>query len=491
MVRYRDIARAAPDEWHEVPMVPLTNDRWQASFLVAHMGRYEYVLVAWVDHFATWQHALAKRVAAGQDVSSELLEGAAMIRAAAERAASHRRPVLAREARRTARVHGAARRPRQVGVVERSSPRAWRSRPIEASPPKRTRRRVIVDRERARFSTWYEMFPRSAGPDPTRSATFREAAARLPAIADLGFDVLYLPPIHPIGRAHRKGRGNSLTPQPGDPGSPWAIGGAEGGHTAIEPGLGTIDDFRWFRAQAERLGLEIALDLAYQASPDHPYTREHPEWFRHRPDGTLKYAENPPKKYQDIYPFDFESDHWRELWLELRNVVLYWVEQGVRIFRVDNPHTKPFAFWEWMIADIQARTSGRDLPGRGVYAAEGDAPPRASSASRSRIPTSRGATRRRSSRSISPSSRRRSCKDYFRPNLFANTPDILHEFLQKGGPPAFRIRLVLAATLGATYGIYSGFELCENRAGGTGLRGVSRLGEIPDSATATGQRRAT
>jgi starch synthase (maltosyl-transferring) len=460
VLRYRDTTHAAPDEWHEVPMVPLSNDRWQASFLVAQMGRYEYDLVAWIDHFATWQHALSKRVTAGQDVGSELLEGAVMIRAAAARATSAADAAwleeLGQRLESTAPLVDRAGWGLSAELAKRMALVSDRSLATAAG-----RRRVIVDRERARFSTWYEMFPRSAGPDPTRSATFREAAARLAAIADLGFDVLYLPPIHPIGRAHRKGRGNSLTPAPGDPGSPWAIGGPEGGHTAIEPGLGTLEDFQWFRAQAERLGLEIALDLAYQASPDHPYTGEHAEWFRHRPDGTLKYAENPPKKYQDIYPFDFETTHWRELWLELRNVAVYWVEQGVRIFRVDNPHTKPFAFWEWMIADIQAVHP--DV----IFLAEAFTRPKVM-----RRLAKLGFTQsytyftwRNTKAELEEyftELTTTDLKDYFRPNLFANTPDILHEFLQTGGAPAFRIRLVLAATLGATYGIYSGFELCEN-----------------------------
>jgi starch synthase (maltosyl-transferring) len=212
---------------------------------------------------------------------------------------------------------------------------------------------VLVEPARARFGAWYEMFPRSAGTDPTRSATFDEAARRLPAIAAMGFDVLYLPPVHPIGRSFRKGPNNTLDPPPDAPGSPWAIGSEEGGHTAVEPGLGTIEDFDRFVAAANRVGLEVALDLAYQASPDHPYVREHPEWFRHRPDGTIKYAENPPKKYQDIYPFDFESPAWRALWEELKAVVAFWIGHGVKIFRVDNPHTKPFPFWEWLLAAIR------------------------------------------------------------------------------------------------------------------------------------------
>jgi starch synthase (maltosyl-transferring) len=311
------------------------------------------------------------------------------------------------------------------------------------------------------------MFPRSAGPDPSRSATFREAAARIPAIAAMGFDVLYLPPIHPIGKTNRKGRGNSLVAGAGDPGSPWAIGGEQGGHTGIEPGLGTLDDFHWFREQAEAAGLEIALDLAYQASPDHPYTREHPEWFRSRPDGTLKYAENPPKKYQDIYPLHFDSDAWPALWIELRNVVLFWVEHGVRIFRVDNPHTKPFAFWEWLIADVQTRDPGV------IFLSEAFTRPKIM-----RRLAKLGFTQsytyftwRNTKQELEEyftELTQTEMREYFRPNLFANTPDILHAFLQEGGAPAFRIRLLLAATLGASYGIYSGFEIYENRPAAAG-----------------------
>jgi starch synthase (maltosyl-transferring) len=323
--------------------------------------------------------------------------------------------------------------------------------------------RVWVDRERARFGTWYEMFPRSAGPDPTRSGTFREAAGELPRIADLGFDVVYLPPVHPIGISFRKGRNNALVAAPDDPGSPWAIGSPDGGHTAIEPGLGTFDDFEWFRCEADRLGVEIALDLAFQCSPDHPWVREHPEWFRHRPDGTIKYAENPPKKYQDIYPLDFESEDWRALWQALLEVTTFWVDRGVRIFRVDNPHTKTLGFWEWLIDRVHQRDAGV------VFLAEAFTRPR----------LMRYLAKAGFSQSYSYFTWRNSkaelieyfteltateSAEYLRPNLFANTPDILHEYLQHGGCAAFEARLILAATLGANYGIYSGFELCEARA---------------------------
>jgi starch synthase (maltosyl-transferring) len=448
--------------WREAPMALLVNDRWQASFTVDHVGRYEYTVEAWVDHFASWQHALHARVAAAQeDLHSEFLEGAVMLRAAAARAKGVSRRALLDTAA-VLEAPGSTVDRAEHGLspelTERMAALPDRTFLTRVEPP----RRVTVDRERARFSTWYEMFPRSAGPDPTRSATLREAAERLPEIAAMGFDVLYLPPIHPIGRTNRKGRGNTLIAQPGDPGSPWAIGGVEGGHMAIEPGLGTLDDFGWFREQAAAHGLEIALDLAYQASPDHPYTREHPEWFRKRPDGTLKYAENPPKKYQDIYPFNFETEAWSDLWLEFRDIVLFWIEHGVRIFRVDNPHTKTFAFWQWMIADVQARDPGV------IFLSEAFTRPKVM-----RRLAKLGFTQsytyftwRNTKAELEEyftELTQTEMQEYFRPNLFANTPDILHAFLQRGGPAAFRIRLILAATLGASYGIYSGFELCENR----------------------------
>jgi starch synthase (maltosyl-transferring) len=456
-LRYRHVAE--DEDWHEVWMEPLVNDRYRASFVVEEIGLYEFEVEAWVDHFASWHHGLERWLKARQDVSSELLEGAVMMRAAAERADEKDRRRLLSTASALADDQPAEYRAEHV---TRDIARLMRRLTDRGNATRSGIRRVHVDRERARFSTWYEMFPRSAGPDPTRSATFREAAARIPEIADMGFDVLYLPPIHPIGRVNRKGRGNTLTAQEGDPGSPWAIGAAEGGHTAVDPGLGTIEDFSWFREQAERHGLEIALDLAYQAAPDHPYAKDHPEWFKQRPDGTLKYAENPPKRYQDIYPFHFDNDAWTRLWLELRDVVLFWLGHGVRIFRVDNPHTKPFRFWEWLIADVHAHDP------HVIFLAEAFTRPKVM-----RQLAKLGFTQsytyftwRNTKAELEEyftELTQTEMQEYFRPNLFANTPDILHEFLQEGGLPAFRIRLILAATLGASYGIYSSFEIGENR----------------------------
>ncbi|HUE89941.1 MAG TPA: alpha-1,4-glucan--maltose-1-phosphate maltosyltransferase [Vicinamibacterales bacterium] len=458
VLRYRRVDD--DEEWQEVWMEPLVNDRYAARFVVEEVGAYEYAVEAWVDHFASWRHGLERWLKARQDVSSELFEGAAMIREAAERATTDkdRRRLLSTAAALTGDQPAEYR----AEYVTRDVARLMRRLADRRHSTRSGVRRVWVDRERARFSAWYEMFPRSAGPNPTRSATFREAARRIPEIADMGFDVLYLPPIHPIGRTNRKGRGNTLVPQDGDPGSPWAIGGPEGGHTAVEPGLGTIEDFRWFREQAERHGLEMALDLAYQASPDHPYAKDHPEWFKQRPDGTLKYAENPPKRYQDIYPFHFDHDAWAPLWIELRDVVLFWLEHGVRIFRVDNPHTKPFRFWEWLIADVQARDP------HVIFLAEAFTRPKVM-----RRLAKLGFTQsytyftwRNTKAELEEyftELTQTEMQEYFRPNLFANTPDILHAFLQEGGLPAFRIRLILAATLGTSYGIYSSFEIGENR----------------------------
>jgi starch synthase (maltosyl-transferring) len=449
-------------DWTEIPLIPGDNDSWGATFLVTEPGEYEYTIEAWIDRFATWLRGLAAKADAGQDVSSELLEGAGIVQhAASNRLAGDRtdedlRLVEIADTLRSAQPQpiriAAARDP---GLRRLMAARADRSESTTADP-----RRVIVDPERARFSAWYEMFPRSCTSDPSRGATLREAETRLAAIAGMGFDVLYLPPVHPIGTTHRKGRNNALAAAPGDPGSPWAIGSKAGGHTAIDPGLGTLDDFDRFVAAARHLGLEVALDIAFQASPDHPWVREHPEWFRHRPDGSIKHAENPPKKYQDIYPLDFESRESGALWRALRDVFLFWIGHGVSIFRVDNPHTKPFAFWEWALAEV------RRVHPETIFLAEAFTRPK----------VMRYLAKAGFNQSYTYFTWRNSAgelreylteltgsglREFMRPNFFANTPDILHEYLQTGGRPAFEVRLILAATLSASYGIYSGFELCE------------------------------
>jgi starch synthase (maltosyl-transferring) len=450
--------------WREVPMASLGNDRWQAAFRVERLGRYEYTIEAWIDRFGSWRHEISKKVGAGQDVTSELLEGAAILQEAVTRVAevaadeagalAQTAAVLADE-----RIDQAERVARALAVAVETA----MARHADRSRATRYDRelQVVVERERARVGAWYEMFPRSAGADPTRSATFAEAAARLPYVAAMGFDVLYLPPIHPIGQSFRKGKNNTLTPTPDDVGSPWAIGGDTGGHDAVEPGLGTIADFDRFVEAAARQGLEIALDLAYQASPDHPYVREHPAWFRQRADGTIKYAENPPKKYQDIYPINFESADWEALWIELKRIVEFWIAHGVKIFRVDNPHTKSFRFWEWALADIR-----RQHPDT-IFLSEAFTRPKVMRyLAKSGFSQSYTYFTWRNAKDelmeYFTELTRTDVREYMRPNLFANTPDILHEYLQHGGRPAFQVRLILAATLGASYGIYSGFELAEN-----------------------------
>jgi starch synthase (maltosyl-transferring) len=486
VLRYRPVEPGREHDWREAPMEELGNDRWIGRFVVERQQPYEYTLAGWVDGFESWRHELRKKVDAGQNVSSELVEGSLLVRSVAE----HLRATLEARARGAADRQSAGR----PGTDTEAGTRDWLLSNVafiggEADPADRVRAaldpalaaamrrhadrhlevqyvpalRIDVDRERARYGSWYEMFPRSGGPDPGRSATFDEAARRLPDIAALGFDVLYLPPIHPIGHSFRKGRNNTLVAAPGDPGSPWAIGSEAGGHKSVEPGLGTIEDFDRFVATAQHLGLEIALDIAYQCSPDHPYVREHPEWFRHRPDGTIKYAENPPKKYQDIYPLNFESEHWRELWLELKDVVLFWISHGVKIFRVDNPHTKPFRFWEWMIREVR-----RDHP-EAIFLSEAFTRPKVMRyLAKSGFNQSYTYFTWRNTKAeiieYFTELTQTEVREYMRPNLFANTPDILHAYLQQGGRPAFQVRLILAATLGAAYGIYSGFELCENRA---------------------------
>ena len=321
---------------------------------------------------------------------------------------------------------------------------------------------VVVDREKARFSTWYEVFPRSCSPEPGRHGTLRDCEARLPYIASMGFDVVYLPPIHPIGHTFRKGKNNSISAQPDDVGSPWAIGSEEGGHTSIHPQLGTLEDFKQFIASAKGYGLEVALDIAFQCSPDHPYVKQHREWFRTRPDGTIQYAENPPKQYQDIFPLDFENREWHALWIELKDIVLFWIKQGVRIFRVDNPHTKPFSFWEWLIGEIKEQYP------EVIFLAEAFTRPHVMYRL-AKLGFSQSYTYfawRNTKQELTDyfnELTQTEVREYFRPNLWPNTPDILPEFLQVGGRPAFMIRLILAATLGASYGIYGpAFELCEN-----------------------------
>jgi starch synthase (maltosyl-transferring) len=451
-------------EWRETPMSMIApgTDRWTARFDVTENGWHEYQVVSWIDRFLTWRREIRLKSGAGQDVSVELLEGSLLIRDAANRARGADAGWLLDRAD-TLTESTTAQEDRVAAALDDDLAEAM-GRYVDGSRATESpTRRVWVDRVRARFGAWYEMFPRSAGPDPTRSGTFRDAAAELPRIAAMGFDVLYLAPIHPIGTSFRKGRNNALRAAPGDPGSPWAIGSPAGGHTAVDPGLGTLEDFAAFREDAERRGLEIALDLAWQCSPDHPWVREHPEWFRHRPDGTIKYAENPPKKYQDIYPFDFDCEEWPALWQALLDVTRFWIDRGVKIFRVDNPHTKTFGFWEWMIDRVHAEdpdvlflSEAFTRPAPLQYLAK-------AGFTQSYTYFTWRNTKAELTEYFTELTTGE-LREYLRPNLFTNTPDILHAYLQHGGRAAFHARLLLAATLGASYGIYSGFELAEGQA---------------------------
>ncbi|MCO5172432.1 MAG: alpha-1,4-glucan--maltose-1-phosphate maltosyltransferase [Planctomycetes bacterium] len=450
---------ASEREWLAVPMKALGNDRWRASFRAEALGRHLYAVRAWVDDFATWRRGLGKKVDAGQDVTVDLQIGADVVRRHARATQGAARVELERAA---AALAEAA--PDAVTLALS----AGLLRLVEAAPDLRfatttSERAVVVDPPRAVFSTWYELFPRSAGPSG-QHGTLRDVEARLDEVVAMGFDVLYLPPIHPIGRVARKGKNNAVEAGPDDVGSPWAIGAAEGGHTAVHPQLGTVDDLRRLVARARERGVELALDVAFQCAPDHPWVTEHPGWFRRRPDGSIQYAENPPKKYQDIYPFDFECDDWQALWAALRDVVLFWVEQGVVVFRVDNPHTKPLPFWEWLIGEVKARRP------EVVFLSEAFTRPRVMErlAKLGFTQSYTYFTWRNTSRELTDyfeGMARAGVREYLRPNLWPNTPDILPEALQMGGRPAFVLRLVLAATLGASYGVYGpAFELCEGRA---------------------------
>jgi len=429
---------------------------------VAQVGEYLYTIAGWIDHFDTWRSDLEKRIAAGQDIGVDLLNGAQLVEQAAEGAggddafALRRWAALLRTTDDLAQAQAAAFDPALASMMA-----------LYFDPALETRYdrelRVTVDREKARYSAWYEMFPRSTAAEPGRHGTFRDCEARLDYIERLGFDVLYLPPIHPIGSSFRKGKNNSTTAEPGEPGSPWAIGSKEGGHTAIHAELGTIEDFRHLVAAAADKGIELALDIAFQCSPDHPWVVEHPEWFKHRADGTIQYAENPPKKYQDIYPLDFESSDWQGLWDGLRDVFRFWLEQGVRIFRVDNPHTKAFSFWEWCIAELK-----HNYPDA-LFLAEAFTRPRVMQRlaklgfSQSYTYFAWRNTKQELTEYFTELTQTQ-VREYMRPNLWPNTPDILHETLQIGGRPAFMSRIVLAATLGPNYGIYGpAFELGENQ----------------------------
>lgn len=436
-------------------------DRWRGELSAEKMGRYTYQVVAWTDIYATWVREMERKIVAGrQELSSEIAEGRALLEDALPNADKDHAKLIKDTLKALKKpddynkVLDVIAHPEVLDAMLESQERRDRViSPYELN--------VWVERPKARFSTWYEFFVRSQTDDPERSGTFRDAKRRLPYLRDLGFDVIYLAPIHPIGKTARKGRNNSVMATKNDPGSPWAIGSESGGHTSIEPSLGTVEDFKDFVKAANEYGIEIAMDFAIQCSPDHPWVKEHPEWFYHRPDGTIKYAENPPKRYEDIYPINFDTEARESLWHALRDVLVYWIDKGVHIFRVDNPHTKALNFWQWVIEEIH-----KDHPGV-IFLAEAFARP-AMMQTLAKIGFTQSYTYftwRNTKWEITEYMSELAHSDtqyYFRPNFFANTPDILPVYLQRGGRPAFRIRAVLAGTLSPTYGIYSGFEFCEN-----------------------------
>jgi len=450
--------------WSETEMVALGNDRWRGKFAIAELGNYFYTVEGWVDPYRTWRCDLEKRIEAKEDISVELKVGRSLVEAAAGRASAGDAERLRQWAAEFGAGDQATVEARAECALDDGLSTLARRYPDRSFATTYCRElRVTVDPVLARTGAWYEMFPRSCPGKKASHGTFHDLQAQLQRIADMDFDILYLPPIHPIGRAYRKGRNNNPSCEPGEPGSPWGIGAAEGGHTSIHPELGTMEDFEHLVEQARNLRIEIALDIAFQCSPDHPWVREHPAWFRHRPDGTIQYAENPPKKYQDIFPINFESDDWMALWRELKGVIKFWIDHGVRIFRVDNPHTKSLLFWEWVIDEIR-----RETP-EVIFLAEAFARPRMMYGL-SKLGFNQSYTyftwRTGKAELIEYFTElsKPPVKEYFRANLWPNTPDILPYHLQSGGKPAFAARVMLAATLGASYGIYGpAFELMESQ----------------------------
>jgi len=448
--------------WRELPLTACGNDRFAAELEVDRIGRWEFSVEGWVDAFASWLAGLRRKAEVDEVADVDLAIGAALVRAAATRAGGEA-PVLVQLAAQLDDVGQLAAERARALLADSALAELVHRHPDREHATSSETHAIIVDPEHAAFAAWYELFPRSTGPDG-QHGTFRTTEAWLPYVREMGFDVLYLPPIHPIGRSHRKGPNNTTQAAEGDPGSPWAIGSREGGHTAVHPALGTLADFDHLVGCARDQGLAIALDIAFQASPDHPWVREHPSWFRHRPDGSIQYAENPPKKYEDVYPFDFECDDWRALWTALRDVFSFWIDHGVTIFRVDNPHTKPIVFWQWCLDSVKARHP------EVTFLSEAFTRPKLKFAL-AKAGFSQGYTYF-TWRSTKDELERymqeltaTGVAEFFRPSLWPNTPDILPEELQYGGRPAFVTRLVLAATLASHYGIYGpAFELMAHEA---------------------------
>ncbi|MEX1188805.1 MAG: alpha-1,4-glucan--maltose-1-phosphate maltosyltransferase [Bacteroidia bacterium] len=447
-------------KWTECPMLEIENDDWQGHFMTSTPGEYEYAVAAWIDHPLTWHHGFLKKVEAGENVALELKIGADFLRKIAKKSSGADKQYCLETAQilesdeHYIEAIAIAKDQRMEDMLE--------AIPLRENESISQSLALVVERKKAAFSTWYEFFPRSASQDPKRTGTFQDCIKLLPHVSGLGFDTLYFPPIHPIGVSHRKGKNNSTTSKPGEPGSPWAIGSSLGGHKAINPELGTLNDFRALVKEAKKQGIEIALDLAYQCSPDHPYVKEHPQWFKWRPDGTVQYAENPPKKYQDVLPINFETEDWKNLWEELKSVIEYWIGEGISIFRVDNPHTKPFVFWQWLMAEMR-----NDHP-EVIFLSEAFTRPKIM-AKLAKVGFQQSYsyfTWRQTGAEIKEyveELTQTELREYFRANFWPNTPDILPYYLQNTDYSQSALRFVLAATLSSNYGMYAPvFELLVN-----------------------------
>lgn len=442
-------------QWTSVELTPTYNDEWQASFYVPEKGYYVFTIQAWIDHFETWYDGFKKKALAKVDVTVELTEGVILLKKLGQTNAS-----LLSIAR---KLEDKKQETAIEFVLSDDFARIVHENPLRDNETRYEKEFVIqVEHRKANFSAWYEFFPRSSSLEDGKEGNFKDCIKLLPRIAAMGFDVLYFPPIHPIGKVNRKGKNNNVSSKPGEPGSPWAIGSNEGGHKAILPELGTLEDFKKLVGEAHKFGIDIAMDIAFQCAPDHPYVKDHPDWFKQRPDGSIQYAENPPKKYQDIYPFNFESDDWENLWAELKSVFFYWIEQGVTIFRIDNPHTKPIPFWQWVIAEVQK------LHPDVIFLSEAFTRPRIM-ASLAKVGFTQSYTYftwRVSKQELTEYMNELifgQSRNYFRPNFWPNTPDILPYHLQHQGENAFILRFALAATLSSNYGVYGPpYEFGEN-----------------------------
>jgi starch synthase (maltosyl-transferring) len=448
--------------WSEAPMIGLPNDRWKGVCCFSAPGRWEYAVEAWADTYKTWKHAFhARWKGSDPDLPIEAQEGVRLLTWGAKRARASGVQEVATQLEDCADMLGKVPPEEIMELLQSAELQALMDQyPDRELSTQSKVLGVIAERERARFSAWYEFFPRNAEGRMDKHSTFRDCVARLDDVKAMGFDTIYFPPIHPIGETNRKGKNNTLTTVPGDVGSPWAIGASTGGHKDVEPALGTVEDFVWLVQQAQKRGLEIALDFAINCSPDHPYVKDHPDWFYQRPDGSIRYAENPPKKYQDIYPINFHCADWKNLWRELISVVLFWVDNGVKVFRVDNPHTKPVSFWEELIAEVQAHDP------EVTFLSEAFTKPKMMQ-TLGKVGFTQSytyftwRTTPQEMREYATELTQSEMRWYYRGNFWPNTPDILPHELQNASPAKFRIRAALAATLSSTWGMYSGFELCE------------------------------